>query len=215
MFISNNVKKSEVLNCKSHLSPTLDWMVYNREGSTPSADYMYKCWANFITYSLCLPSSYGTWYSECVAQAACMPTSMTYTCPAWYSQSQGRCVYSCACVYYSLPGNLKVTGRLHKLKVLYEYRNWFAEVGGKNIKRERDSGKEGLGLCCSMTPGLSKAIRCHVWPYFFQSCKLPDQMSGHTLLVTGLSAWWLHIRYVWVNILTLSPRGLEKKEGLK
>ena len=27
--------------------------------------------------------------------------------------------------------------------------------------------KLGLGLCCSVTPGLSKDIRCHVRPYFF------------------------------------------------
>ena len=26
---------------------------------------------------------------------------------------------------------------------------------------------ESIGLCCLMTPGLSKDIQCHVWPYFF------------------------------------------------
>ena len=26
-----------------------------------------------------------------------------------------------------------------------------------------------FGLCCLMTPGLSKDIRCHVWPYFLQA----------------------------------------------
>ena len=55
--------------------------------------------------------------------------------------------------------------------------------------------------------------RCHVWPHFFSTCKSPDQTSDHTL--SGLSAWWLRMviliflrglcRYVWVNILTLSP----------
>ena len=71
-----------------------------------------------------------------------------------------------------------------------------------------------FGLCCLMTPGLSKDIRCHVWPYFFWTCKSPDQTLGHT--ERGLSAWWLHMvtliflrglcGYVWVNILTLSPQ---------
>ena len=27
--------------------------------------------------------------------------------------------------------------------------------------------ENGLGLGCLITPGLSKDIRCHVWPYFF------------------------------------------------
>ena len=48
----------------------------------------------------------------------------------------------------------------------------------------------GLVLCCLMTPGLSKDIRCHVWPYFFWTCTSPDQTLGHTQ--SGLSAWWLH-----------------------
>ena len=70
-----------------------------------------------------------------------------------------------------------------------------------------------FGLCCLMTPGLSKDIQCHVWPHFFWTCNSPDQTSGHTQ--SRLSAWWLHMvtsiflgglhSYVWVNILTLSP----------
>ena len=31
-----------------------------------------------------------------------------------------------------------------------------------------------------MTPGPSEDIRCHVWPYFFKTCKSPDQTLGHT-----------------------------------
>ena len=50
---------------------------------------------------------------------------------------------------------------------------------------------ERFGLCCLMTPGHSKDIRCHVWPYFFQTCKSPDQTSCHTY--SWLTAWWLHM----------------------
>ena len=69
-----------------------------------------------------------------------------------------------------------------------------------------------FGLCCFLTPGLGKDILCHVWPYFFWTCKSPGQIFGHTK--SGLSARWLHMvtsiflrglcGYVWVNILTLS-----------
>ena len=31
--------------------------------------------------------------------------------------------------------------------------------------------KGQVGLCCLMTPGLTKDIRCHVWPYLFKTCK--------------------------------------------
>ena len=72
----------------------------------------------------------------------------------------------------------------------------------------------GVSLCRLMTTGLSKDIRCHVWPYFFYTCKSPVQTSGHAL--SWLSAWWLHMvnliflrglcGYVWVNILTLLPQ---------
>ena len=34
-------------------------------------------------------------------------------------------------------------------------------------EEEERRRKGGLGLCCLMTPDLSKGIRCHVWPYFY------------------------------------------------
>ena len=72
----------------------------------------------------------------------------------------------------------------------------------------------GLGLCCLMTPGLSKDIRCHAWPYFFFStCKSPEQTSGYTNWAVRLMIAHGHFNlpegfvwvYVLVNILTLSP----------
>ena len=76
-----------------------------------------------------------------------------------------------------------------------------------------------FGLCCLMTPGLSKDIRCHVWLHFFWTCNSPDQTSGHTQ--SGLSAWWLHkitsiflggfVFVCMVNILTLSPLRVPQK----
>ena len=78
-----------------------------------------------------------------------------------------------------------------------------------------------VGLCCLMTSGLSKGIRCHVWPYFFTNkCKSADQTSGHTKSAVSLVI--LHMvtsiflqglcGYIWVNILTLSPRRLSIKK---
>ena len=69
-----------------------------------------------------------------------------------------------------------------------------------------------------MTSGLSKDIRCHVWPYFV---KLATQATPKS----GLSVWWCHMvtliflrglcGYVWVNILTLSPpRGGHTRVGV-
>ena len=61
-----------------------------------------------------------------------------------------------------------------------------------------------LGLCCLMTPGLSKDIRCHVWPCFFYTCKSPDQTSGHTSWAVSLVIAHGHfilpqgLRFVWV-----------------
>ena len=69
-----------------------------------------------------------------------------------------------------------------------------------------------FGLCCLMTPGLSKdiPIRCYVWPYFSKLAnhqirhRATHKVSlviayGHFNLPQGLCG------YVWVNILTLSP----------
>ena len=67
-------------------------------------------------------------------------------------------------------------------------------------------------VCCWMTPGLSRDIRCHVWPYF---SKLANHQIRHQPIRSGLSVWWLHMvtliflrglcGYVWVNVLTLPP----------
>ena len=71
-----------------------------------------------------------------------------------------------------------------------------------------------------MTPGLSKNIRCHVWPYFLLTYKSLDQTSDHTW--SGLLAWWLHLVIliflrglcgnIWVNILILLPLRVVKFE---
>ena len=76
-------------------------------------------------------------------------------------------------------------------------------------------------LCCLMTPGLSKDILCHVWPYFFyflqtsanQQIRLSD-IRPHIKwavslvilhMVTSISLQGL-CGYICVNILTLSPQ---------
>ena len=59
-------------------------------------------------------------------------------------------------------------------------------------------------LCCLMTPGFSKDIRCHVWPNSGHQgtsemgCQLVIA-DGYLSLPQGLC------RYIWVDILTLLP----------
>ena len=75
-------------------------------------------------------------------------------------------------------------------------------------------------LCCLMTPGLSKDIRCHVWPYFLSTCKsdIRPHIKWAVSLVnlhmaTSISRQGL-CGYIWVIILILSPqRGCNFKEG--
>ena len=73
-----------------------------------------------------------------------------------------------------------------------------------------------VGLCCLMTPGLSKDIRCHVWPYFYKQVQISrSDIRPHIKWAVSLVI--LHMitsiflpalcGYIWVNILTLSPRG--------
>ena len=69
-----------------------------------------------------------------------------------------------------------------------------------------------FGLCCLMTSGLSKDIRCHVWPYFFIN-KCRSDIRPHIKWAVSLVI--LHMvtsiflqglcGYIWVNILTLAP----------
>ena len=68
-------------------------------------------------------------------------------------------------------------------------------------------------VCCLMTPGLSKDIPCHAWPYTFlrlQIIRLDIRKyvkqavslviaDGHLVFLRGLCG------HVWVNILTLPP----------
>ena len=50
-----------------------------------------------------------------------------------------------------------------------------------NIKRIERLLKFHAILDCSLnTPGLSRDIQCHVWPYCFQTCISPDQTLGYT-----------------------------------
>ena len=72
-----------------------------------------------------------------------------------------------------------------------------------------------FGLCCLMIPGLSKDIRCHVWPYFFINLQIArSDIRPH---IKWLSVWCLHMvtsiflwgvsGYIWINILTYDPWG--------
>ena len=69
-------------------------------------------------------------------------------------------------------------------------------------------------LCCFMTPGLSKDIRCHVWPYvsklaIHQIADIRSHIKWAVSLVIAHMVPSIFLRglcsYVWVNILTLSP----------
>ena len=76
-------------------------------------------------------------------------------------------------------------------------------------------GWVGLGLCCLMTPGLSKDIQCHVWPYFFPNLHItrsdirPHIKWAVSLVIAyghgHINISWGLCGYVRVNILTLSP----------
>ena len=72
-----------------------------------------------------------------------------------------------------------------------------------------------FGLCCLMTSGLSKDIRCHVWPYFYKQVQISrSDIRPHIKWAVSLVI--LHMvtsiflqslcGYIWVNILTLSPQ---------
>ena len=55
----------------------------------------------------------------------------------------------------------------------------------------------GLVLCCLMTPGLSKDIRCHVWPYFFKlaNTQIRHQVTHEVGCQPGICIWslqWTH-----------------------
>ena len=83
-----------------------------------------------------------------------------------------------------------------------------------------------FGLCCLMTPGLSKDIRCHVWPIdhtFYKQVQISrSDIRPHIKWAVSLVI--LHMitsiflralcGYIWVNILTLSPRGDTTTSGV-
>ena len=54
----------------------------------------------------------------------------------------------------------------------------------------------GLVLCCLMTPGLSKDIRCHVWPYFFNRPHMKWAVSlvfAYGYFNIPLGCEWVHM----------------------
>ena len=60
-----------------------------------------------------------------------------------------------------------------------------------------------FSLCCLMTPGLRKDIRCHVSPHVFLNLKSPDQTLGHIIkLAVSLVIAYGHFNhpqgFVWV-----------------
>ena len=67
-------------------------------------------------------------------------------------------------------------------------------------------GKGWFGLCCLMTPGLSKDNRCHVWSYFFS--KLANHQIRHqiwhknwaVILVIAYGHFNLPQGFVWVRM---------------
>ena len=67
-------------------------------------------------------------------------------------------------------------------------------------------------LCCLMTPGLSKDIRCQVRPYFFKTSESLDQTSGHTQIELFVIAYCRFncpqgFEFVCMgNMLTLPPQ---------
>ena len=71
-----------------------------------------------------------------------------------------------------------------------------------------------VGMCCLMTPGLSKDIRCHVWPYFFflnlqitRSDIRPHIKLAVNLMIAN-GHFNLPLGFVWVITYSLyHPRG--------
>ena len=73
-----------------------------------------------------------------------------------------------------------------------------------------------IGLCCLMTPGLSKDIQCHVWSYFYKQVQISrSDIRPHIKWAVSLVI--LHMitsiflralcGYIWVNILTHNQDG--------
>ena len=70
-----------------------------------------------------------------------------------------------------------------------------------------------FGLCCLMTPVQAMTFSVMYDHNIFYVCNSSNLTSGYKW--NGLSVWWLHMttltflkglcRYIWVNILTLSP----------
>ena len=89
-------------------------------------------------------------------------------------------------------------------------------IGLTLVSRHTTRAQVGLGLCCLMTPGLSKDINSGVM-YDYTFAKVENHQIRHQATHSGLPAWWLHVvtliflsglhGYVWVIILiSLPPR---------
>ena len=64
-----------------------------------------------------------------------------------------------------------------------------------------------FGLCCLMTPGLSKDIRCHVWPYFFklENSQIRHHPTHKMGCQPGVCIWSLEVTY---SLMTLEGNSL-------
>ena len=69
------------------------------------------------------------------------------------------------------------------------------------------------GLCCLMTPGLSKDIRCHVGPVSINLQITRSDIRSHRKWTVSLVISCVHFNFLkglcgctWVNTLTLSRR---------
>ena len=103
---------------------------------------------------------------------------------------------------------------LNVARFQYSLRIYCAEYAniGPNRSVRLLSGLVSYGL---MTPGLSKDIRCHVWPYVSINLQISrSDIRPHIKwavslvilhMVTSIFLWGL-CGYIWVNILTLSPQ---------
>ena len=102
-------------------------------------------------------------------------------------------------------------------------KNWLNFGGNAGLlrwvnkkKTHKSCGMPWSSLCCLVTPGLSKGILCHVWPYFFYKQVQISRSDVRPHIKWAVSLVILHMvtsmslqglcGYIWVNILTLSPQ---------
>ena len=71
-------------------------------------------------------------------------------------------------------GELLISKNRHPAKIYWSPRD-LCFLGRRPVSQAHGDGAS-QGLCCLMTPGLSKDIQCHVWPYF---SKLANHQIRH------------------------------------